>query len=159
MTKLLYMDVDGTLTDGTIYIGLEGEVFKAFNSRDGYGISCILPKYKCIPVIITARVSIAVTVRCSELGIVEIHQGCSNKKEQMLKVAKKYGIFMNEKGKLPNTAYIGDDFPDLPGMEIAEITGCPSDATKTICKYSDFVSEYNGGHGAVRDFIDWLFLR
>ncbi len=69
--KLLFMDVDGTLTDGKIYIGKNGETEKAFDVKDGYGISR-LKDYGCTPVIITARESEIVLERCRELGITEV---------------------------------------------------------------------------------------
>ena len=62
--KLLFMDVDGTLTDGKIYMGINGEICKAFNIKDGYGICNILPQYGIVPVVITARESVIVSQRC-----------------------------------------------------------------------------------------------
>ena len=75
MIKFLVMDVDGTLTDGKIYMGSNGEVMKAFNIKDGCGIAMVLPKYGITPVIITARESKILENRCKELNITELHQG------------------------------------------------------------------------------------
>lgn len=154
--KLLFMDVDGTLTDGKLYIGNNGELCKVFSVKDGCGIHDILPKYGIIPVIITARKSEIVQKRCLELKIDNVYQECRNKRQKMLDVAAEYGIVANELGILEGTAYIGDDILDLQCMEIAQINGCPSDAVREVLEKVDFISEYSGGNGAVRDFIEWL---
>ena len=154
--KLLFLDVDGTLTDGKIYMGNEGEVFKAFDVKDGCGIHDILPKHNIIPVIITARNSEILKRRCEELKIVHLYQGCRNKKEKMIEVAYLFGLTCNENEVIEQTAYMGDDIVDLQSMEIAEIKGCPRDAVEEVIKVSDFVSKYKGGNGAVREFIEWI---
>ena len=79
--KYLVMDVDGTLTDGKIYMGANGEVMKAFNIKDGYGIHDILIPNGIRPVIITGRTSNIVEKRCYELGIKDLFQGVKNKFE------------------------------------------------------------------------------
>lgn len=156
MTKLIFLDVDGTLTDGKIYIGNNGELIKAFNIKDGYAIAHLLPKHNIIPVIITGRKSEIVSKRCQELGIDFVFQNVSNKKEKMIEFANSYGIYENEQGILLNTYYIGDDIPDLECMLIAEKKGCPADAVNEIKAVSDFVSSKNGGDGAVREFVEWV---
>ena len=150
------MDVDGTLTDGKIYIGNEGELFKAFDIKDGCGIHDILPKYDIIPVIITARTSKILENRCKELNITHLYQGCRNKRDKMIDVALEYNLSLNEKGVIENTAYIGDDILDLQCMEIAAIKGCPADAVNEVINVCDFVSSRNAGNGAVREFIEWI---
>lgn len=125
MTYLLFMDVDGTLTDGKIYIGNDGELMKAFSVKDGYAITHLLPEHDIIPVIITGRKSEIVSKRCQELGMEFVFQDVSNKREKMIAFANSYGIYENEIGMLPNTYYIGDDIPDLECMLIAEKKGCP----------------------------------
>lgn len=150
------MDVDGTLTDGKIYMGNNGEVCKAFDIKDGCGIHDILPAYNIIPAILTARKSQIVANRCNELGITHVYQNCRDKRSQMITVAGQYGITLNANGILENTAYIGDDILDLPCMEIAEFKGCPADAVEKVRDIADFVSMHNGGNGAVREFIGWL---
>ena len=83
MIKYLVMDVDGTFTDGKIYMGNNGEVMKAFSIKDGCGIHDILIPRGIIPVIITGRKSQIVENRCREIGISQIHQGISNKLEKL----------------------------------------------------------------------------
>lgn len=154
--KLLFLDVDGTLTDGKIYIGNNGELFKAFDVKDGCGIHDILPKYKIIPVVITARSSEIVRHRCEELNIEHVYQGCRQKKEKMIEVAAAFGIQLSVEGKLQEVAYMGDDILDLQCMELAEIKGCPKNAVKEVSEVCDFVSTFDGGNGAVREFIEWI---
>lgn len=155
-THYLIIDVDGTLTDGKIYIGNNGEEFKAFDVKDGCGIHDILPK-EIIPVIITGRTSKIVKKRCVELGIKEIHQGVTNKVEVLKSI-------LNASGRcLENVAYIGDDINDLQCMIIVKgaggVVGCPSDATYSVCQIADYVCSKKGGSGAVREFIEWLIDR
>lgn len=147
--KMLVMDVDGTLTDGHIYIGPSGEVMKAFNVKDGYGIMQ-LSRDGVLPVIITGRKSEIVAERARELKITELYQGIDNKLELLQKVIKKYGLSSDE------TAYIGDDINDLECMEFCGVSACPDDAYSEIKQKVDFVCHYNGGCGAVREFADYI---
>ena len=130
--KMLVMDVDGTLTDGKLYIGNQGEIMKAFSIKDGYAIGELLPQYGIEPVIITGRESVIVTKRCEELII---------------------------DSKIMGVAYIGDDIQDIPSMAISELTGCPSNAVKEVKDVANYVSDCRGGDGAVRDFIEWILRK
>lgn len=155
--KLLVMDVDGTLTDGKIYMSEQGELCKAFNIKDGYGIANILPKYNIIPIIITGRSSKIVEMRCKELGIKNYYQGVQNKLEKLSELLIKMNLSYN------NVAYIGDDENDLQCILAIKyekgICGCPYDAVKVIKSQCSFISKKNGGYGAVRDFIDYLIQK
>lgn len=148
--KLLVMDVDGTLTDGKIYIGSKGEEFKSFNVKDGYAINEILHKNGIKTAIITGRESEIVNIRARELSIDYVYQNVSDKVETLKQIVELYGISIEE------VAYIGDDLNDFEAMKKCGITGCPADAVDEIKKISDYVSKYNGGEGAVRDFIEWI---
>lgn len=150
MIKLLVMDVDGTLTDGRIYIGPEGEIAKAFEVKDGYGIKHILPRAGITPVIITGRRSRIVEQRCSELDITELHQGVGDKLSKLREIAEKRGLSPVE------IAYIGDDENDLACMEYAGVSACPADAISTVKAAANYVCSACGGRGAVREFIDYL---
>ena len=147
--KMLVMDVDGTLTDGKIYIGSQGELMKAFNIKDGYGIVEFI-RSGGIPVIITGRRSVIVQKRSEELGIKELYQGVTDKLAQLKTVAEKHGIAAEE------IAYIGDDLNDLPCMEYCGLTACPVDAAKEVCNRADYICVKKGGEGAVREFLDWM---
>lgn len=148
------MDVDGTLTDGKIYMGSDGEMFKAFDIKDGCGIKDILPDYNIIPVIITARESKIIENRCKELSIEKLYQGERNK------IGRLKQILVDENADLCACAYIGDDILDIqcmiPIKEAGGKIGCPADAVKKVKDIADFISSKNGGDGAVREFIEWL---
>lgn len=151
--QLLLMDVDGTLTDGKIHICADGECFKAFSVKDGYGIKNVLPKYGIRPIIVTGRASEILQYRAGELGIAEVFQGVADKAACLRLICQKYNLTYQE------VAYIGDDLNDLTCMELCGVKGCPADAVARIKQISDFVSLRNGGDGAVREFIDWLVER
>lgn len=153
------MDVDGTLTDGKIYMGVDGECMKAFDIKDGYALHTLLKENGIIPVIITARKSPMVEHRCKELGVTEIHQGVMNKLDCLKSIIENYSSSEN-RYDFSNVAYIGDDLLDLqcmnPIKEAGGIAGCPSNAAKEVVAVCDFTSPYRGGEGAVRDFVEYL---
>lgn len=148
--KVFVMDVDGTMTDGKIYMGVNGEVFKAFDIKDGYGIHEILPKHGVITVILTGRTSDIVVNRGKELEINYILQNVKDKGSAVSELSKTLGYSTDE------FAYIGDDIIDLCAMEMCGVKGCPVDAAQEVQAVSDYVSCKEGGKGAVRDFIEWL---
>jgi len=152
--KVLFMDVDGTLTDGKIYMGTNGELCKAFNIKDGCGIGVILRQAGIEPIIITGRRSQILENRCREINITSLYQGVDDKMEKMSELLEDRGLGLEE------TAYIGDDINDLECMEAIRkgggIVGCPGDAVKQVKTISHFAAEHAGGDGAVRDFIDWI---
>ncbi|MDE6616784.1 MAG: 3-deoxy-D-manno-octulosonate 8-phosphate phosphatase, partial [Lachnospiraceae bacterium] len=149
--KYLVMDVDGTLTDGKIYMGNNGEVFKAFNIKDGLGIHDIAIPNGIIPVIITGRQSDIIIERSKEIGIEQVYQGVHNKSEKLLSIVP----------GLSEVAYIGDDINDFACMSLVKkaggVVGCPQNAAKKVISIADYVAGHAGGDGAVRDFIEWLF--
>ena len=147
--KMLVMDIDGTLTDGRIYIGPDGEMMKAFDVKDGYGI-VHLKEYEIIPVVITGRSSCIVERRMKELQINEYHQGVEDKLEKLKEIADKYEISPEE------IACIGDDLNDLQCISFCGISGCPEDALTEIKLNVDYICKRSGGRGAVREFIDFL---
>lgn len=148
--KLFVMDVDGTLTDGQIHISAGGELFKSFNIKDGYGIRDILPKYGVEPVIITGRQSTIVERRAEELDIKHLYQGVKDKVSCLRELAATLDI------PLSQIACIGDDLNDFPMIELCGVTGCPVDAVQEVKDRCDYICTASGGHGAVREFINWL---
>ncbi|MFR8226515.1 MAG: KdsC family phosphatase [Lachnospirales bacterium] len=152
--KYMVFDVDGTLTDGKLYIGNNGEVFKVFNVKDGYAIHDILPEMGITPVVLTARSSEIVKRRCEELNIKNCYQGIKNKKEKLLELIEEWKLSLNQNGICEELAYIGDDIVDLPCIEICGFSACPYDAVKKVRDKVDYVSIYKAGDGAVRDIIE-----
>ena len=160
MIRFLVMDVDGTLTDGKIYMGQDGELLKAFDIKDGYGIKCLLPGANIIPVVITARNSKIVENRCREMGVTELHQGKMDKFATLLQVLKKYSDMDKAVYTLANVAYVGDDLLDLqcmkPIKEAGGLVACPNDAVDEVKKVANYVASKNAGNGTVREIIDKL---
>ena len=147
--KMLVMDVDGTLTDGKIYVGDNGEVFKAFNVKDGYRLINI-EKYNIIPVIITGKRSEILAKRAAELRIEEVHQGIEDKLAVLDGVINRYQLTYE------NVAYIGDDINDIDCMKVCYLKACPADAMEEVITIVDYVCKSTGGNGAVREFIDLI---
>ena len=158
--RFLVMDMDGTLTDGRIYFGPEGEALKAFDVKDGYAIKCMLPEMGVVPVVITARESKMVELRCEELGVKELHQGAFDKLSTLIAILESYSERDSCGYTLGNVAYIGDDILDLqcmrPVKDADGIVGCPSNAVREVSEIADFQCLAEGGRGAVREFIDYL---
>lgn len=150
--EYLIMDVDGTLTDGKIYIGQDGEIMKAFSVKDGYAISSLMRDAGVQPVIITARESQILINRCKELGIERLIQGQHNKLETVYDIVGKKN--------LDKCAYFGDDRLDLECMknikDAGGIVGCPVDAIHEVKAISNYVCVNKGGEGALREFVEWM---
>lgn len=152
MIKYLIMDVDGTLTDGKIYMGPDGEVMKAFSIKDGMVINFILKPQGIIPVVLTARKSSIVQRRCDELGITEVYQGKLDKLTALKEIVGEDG--------LGTCAYFGDDILDLkcmiPIKDVGGIVACPADAVREVKAVADYVCINKAGDGALREFSEWL---
>lgn len=154
--RWLVLDVDGTLTDGKLYIGKDGELCKAFDVKDGCGIHDILPVCGIEPVILTARRSEIVARRCEELGVRRVYQGVRDKVGKLHALCAEAGYRVNEAGVYEEIAYMGDDLLDLAVMKVSAVAACPADAAHQVWEQADFISNYNGGNGAVREFIEYL---
>lgn len=147
--KLLALDVDGVLTDGSIYISPAGEVFKGFNAKDGMGISCALRSGLQIAVI-TGRQSPIVERRCEELGITLLHQGVKDKRLALQQMAQKLGLVREE------IAYMGDDLNDIPAFKASGLNLVPADAAIEVMAVADIITKASGGRGAVREAITMI---
>lgn len=147
MIKLICFDVDGTLTDGKIYMGPNGEVFKAFNAHDAQGIRK-LKEVGIESIIITGRESKIVENRAKEMDITKVYQNVQDKKEKLLKIAK------NNKIDLNDIAYIGDDENDYEAMKICGFKACPNDAEDKIKAIADYISPKKCNEAAVREILE-----
>lgn len=147
--KLVAFDVDGVMTDGGITYDENGLEYKTFDVKDGFGIS-MLNKNGFITAIITGRNNGTVKHRAENLKFKEVHQGSENKIETLNEILHKYNL------SLENTAYMGDDIPDICILQKAGLAGCPNDAVEEVKQTVHFISSKNGGHGAVREFCDLI---
>ena len=149
--RLLVLDVDGVLTDGSLTYSAEGEHLKTFSVRDGLGIRLLLEAGIQVAVI-SGRSSEAVSVRCTELGIRSelIILGSKDKVSDLERIEEMLDIVDLE------VAAMGDDLPDLPMLERAVFTACPADAAPEVMAVCDLVCGANGGCGAVREFVELI---
>ncbi len=152
--KLIILDVDGTLTDGKIYMGSQGEMMKAFNVKDGLALASIA-KQDIKTAIITGRTSKIVERRACELSITHIYQGVADKLSCLQSLLIKEGM------KAHDVLYIGDDLNDISCMEYVHDQGglvaCPSDAVERVKSIASFCAQSRGGDGAVRDVLEHYF--
>jgi len=149
--KLFIIDVDGTLTDSSIYYGDNNIEIKAFSAKDG-AVLKHLPKVGINSIFLTGRESEAVNRRAAELGV-DVVQNISDKKTSLQELLSERGVL------LENTAYIGDDLNDYAAMKICGFKACPADAADEIKSICDYISPNNGGHDAVRDIIEHILKR
>lgn len=149
--KLVIFDVDGVLTDGSLYFTDAGEQLKAFNSRDGLGIN-LLRKSGFDLGIVTARKSTLVAARARELGIVHVYQGVQDKNSAFNDLLKNTGHMVDE------TCYIGDDLVDLPLLGRVALSVAVADAHPLVRDAVHWVTPLGGGRGAVRQLCDALLL-
>lgn len=147
--RLIAIDVDGTMTDGTIYILESGEEIKGFNVKDGTGI--VLARIAgLIPVIISGKTSKAVAKRVKNLGIDDYYEGVKDKKKVMEEVMRKYKLSWE------NCCFIGDDIVDSEVIKLTGFSASPKDAHPAVKGIVDFISNFEGGKGAVREIIDFI---
>jgi len=147
--ELLVMDVDGVLTDGGLWYGPDGEMFKRFDVKDGHGL--VLARLVGLrAAILTARRSKIVEIRARELGLSPVSQGNRDKRAGLFKLLEEAGL------PASRAAYVGDDLNDLAPMEEVHLAACPSDACPEARAMAHFVSSAPGGHGAVREIIELL---
>ena len=152
MIKLIVLDVDGTLTDGKLYIDNMGNEMKTFDVKDGLAISQSI-KQGLIFAIITGKTSKIVERRANELGIQEVYQGSRDKVADLKKILEKYNFSFEE------TAYVGDDLIDLKAMQLCGFSACPKDSVQEILEISDYISTKDGGHGAVREILEYILKK
>ncbi len=151
MIKLLVLDVDGTLTDGGVFIDGNGNEFKRFDVRDGLGIAR-LHRAGVKTMILSGRHSEATSRRATELGIHMVYQDVKNKLEVLEKVAAEQGL------AAPEIAYMGDDVNDTDCIRWAGVGMAPSDAAVSATEAADLVTSARGGYGAAREAIDRLLF-
>ena len=149
--KAIALDVDGVLTDATLFYGARGEALKAFSARDGFAIRLAMTEGIAVA-ILSGRLSGPVRPRLSDLGIPAelVVQGSRDKKVDISVLATRIGV------PLAEVAFMGDDIPDLPALAVVGLAACPADAPEEVRDRCHFVADSPGGRGAVRDAVKLL---
>lgn len=147
--RLIVLDVDGVLTDGKIVYTSAGDEIKAFNVKDGLGISLAVREGLELA-IITARHSVMVQRRAEELGIQHVIQNTRTKLPALEELVSRLDLAWHE------VAYVGDDLPDIPCMQACGLACCPADAAREVLSMAEIVSNRNGGEGALREILEFL---
>ncbi|MCI5149784.1 MAG: 3-deoxy-D-manno-octulosonate 8-phosphate phosphatase [Candidatus Electrothrix sp. MAN1_4] len=147
--EALLLDVDGVLTDGTLLYAGASEEIKGFNTLDGFGLRLLRDAGISVG-LITARSSEAVSRRARELKLDHVSTDCRNKGEA-------YATLLAQQGWQPEqTAYMGDDWLDLPVLMQVGCGFAPANAAAEVCRQVDYVTERSGGHGAVREACELI---
>ena len=147
--RLVVADVDGTLTDGSMYYGATGEVLKRFSTYDGVAVE-LLRNRGILTALITAENSTIVTARASKLGITHVILGSKQKDSDFLKLCCEVGVQPVE------VAYVGDDIGDLPAMRLAGVKVAVANASLGVRSIADILLETRGGDGALREFVEMI---
>ncbi len=147
--RLVIFDVDGVLTDGSIFIGDDGQEYKAFHSRDGHGMKML--QFSGVQIaIITGRTSAVVTHRVADLGIEHVYQGQRDKTGAFESLLTSLDLEESQ------TAYVGDDVVDLPVMRRVGLAIAVQDAHPLVIKHAHWQTPSCGGHGAARDVCELI---
>ncbi len=147
--KLLLLDVDGVLTDGTLIYSHEGQESKAFNTQDGFGLRMLQDAGVAVG-IITARSSQALERRSQDLKITHLYQGAVNKLEAYKEIVRKTSL------KPFEIAYMGDDWLDLVLLKRVGLAVAPANAVREVQGMVHYTTEQSGGNGAVRELCDLI---
>ncbi len=147
--KLIIFDVDGVLTDGTLFFDNAGEEYKAFNSKDGHGLRMLL-ECGLQAAIITGRKSHLVEHRMRDLGIEIVFQGYRDKRPAFNELIAQTGLQPQQ------VAYMGDDVVDLPIMTQVGMAIAVKDAHPFVQQHADYITDKAGGCGAAREAIEFI---
>jgi len=150
--KMLILDVDGTMTDGGIYVMEDGNQFKKFNAHDGLGIRMAMKAGIEVGIISHSLSTQMVSSRANALGMKYFYIGQKEKVEVLNEWLSQLGLSPKQ------IAFIGDDLNDREIMKLVGFSACPSNAVQTIKDEVDVILSAAGGSGAVREFIDRYIL-
>lgn len=147
--KLMAFDVDGVLTDGSLYFTPQGDEVKVFSSLDGHGLK-MLQSAGVRLAIITGRKSKMVELRAANLGISLLRQGVEDKRAVLGEILAELQLNADEAG------YMGDDVVDLPILRACGFSATVADGHDFVKQHVDWVSGKGGGRGAVRELCDFI---
>ncbi len=145
--KVFAFDVDGVLTNGSLYLMESGEQVRAMNIKDGYALQLAVKKGYHI-IIISGSYSEPVIARLKKLGVHDVFMRVENKTAILEEFISGKKITREE------VLYMGDDIPDLDIMNYSGLATCPVDAVDDIKEISSYISRFKGGEGCVRDVIE-----
>lgn len=147
--RLALFDVDGVLTDGRLWYGPDGEMFKAFHTLDGHGIK-LLGRAGIQTAILSGRRSAAVAHRAGELGIGHVHQGIDDKRPVFDALTRRLGLEPEQ------VAYMGDDVMDLGVLRLCGFASAPAQAHPRVLQSVHFVPAAAAGRGAARETCEFI---
>jgi len=147
--KLVAFDIDGVMTDGGLHYTDEGSELKTFNVQDGLGLK-FMQHAGFELAIVTGRSSGVVAARAADLGIAHVYQGVGNKRAAVADLLEKLGLQWTE------CAFMGDDVIDLPAMTLAGLAIAPANARPIVKENAHCLTTASGGHGAVREAIEFI---
>lgn len=147
--ELVIFDIDGVLTDGSLFIGDDGQQYKAFNSKDGHGIR-MLQDSGVQTAILTGRQSQVVLHRAKDLGIKHVLQGYRDKRPAFQEILRLTGLEASQ------VAYVGDDVIDLPVMVQVGLPIAVADAEDFVKTHAQMITKRPGGRGAAREVCEFL---
>jgi len=147
--KAVALDVDGVLTDGTFWWGLDGAELKRFSFRDVMGIARAM-RGGVVFALISGEKNALVDRYAEKMKITNVFQGCKDKETALRSFAE------SQKLPLENICFMGDDLNDLAAMQIAGFAAAPADAHEAAIAAATYVTQRPGGRGAVRELLDFL---
>jgi YrbI family 3-deoxy-D-manno-octulosonate 8-phosphate phosphatase len=152
--RLLVLDVDGSLTPGTMYYSADGEELKRFHTHDGKGLELLRQRTDVKVIVITQESSPITRARCAKLGIENVHGGVHDKASFLERLSQELGISLRQ------TVYLGDDVGDIEAMRLVReaggIASAVADARREVRAIANHVTERPGGYGAARDICDCI---
>ncbi len=149
--KMFALDVDGTLTDGSIFVLDSGEEMKRFHVKDGMAIAQLRRQGYRFGILSGSKSDRAIRKRMGDLGVTQVYVGPDDKQQVLTGWLQENGLQPEE------VLYMGDDLNDLTIMDYCGATACPADAASAVREVADIVTEVPGGHGCFRELADRFF--
>ena len=147
--RLVALDIDGVLSDGTVSLDEEGSQRRVFDIKDGLGIVRLVESGRVV-MVISSSTSTAGVARLRRLGVDPLHVGVNDKAEVLIAEVSARGLDWSE------VAYMGDDLPDAECVRLAGLAVAPADAVRAIRAIADYITTASGGRGAVRELSDLI---
>lgn len=150
--KAVALDVDGVLTDGSFYWGMNGEEFKQFSFSDVMGVS-LGSKAGLVFALISGEDNVLIDRFAKKMSIADTYKGCKDKASALCSFARKYNFNLSE------ICFMGDDINDLGALQLVDFSAAPANAHESVKHVVKFVTAKSGGNGAVRELIDLILAK